>query len=321
VIGAIEYRSGKDEPATVAVLQSFVPNQGDAWEQALDALGRYYERALAEPELPGEEATSAGRIGIALESARLLGVRTADLHVTLGSIAAPAFAPEPFSMLYQRSIYQSMRNLTAQVLRLLEHRVRDLPDPVRTEAKAILDGRQAILSAFRVLRERKIDGARIRIHGDYHLGQVLTTGKDFVIIDFEGEPARPLSERRLKRSPLRDVAGMVRSFHYAAYAALFAFEDRGLGPAEIGRLEPWARFWHDRVSRAFIEGYDETMEAAVAAGAPRLLPSTADDRRLLLDVLLLDKALYELRYELENRPGWVRIPIVGVRQRIGDRHA
>jgi maltose alpha-D-glucosyltransferase/alpha-amylase len=192
---------------------------------------------------------------------------------------------------------------------------------VRAEAVAIIERRQAILSAFRVVRERKLDGARIRIHGDYHLGQVLTTGKDFVIIDFEGEPARPLSERRLKRSPLRDVAGMVRSFHYAACVALFALKDRGLAPGELQRLDPWARFWHDRVSRAFLEGYDDTMQAAVAAGGPRLLPRAAEDRRLLLDVLVLEKALYELRYELETRPEWVRIPIEGLRQRIGDAHA
>jgi maltose alpha-D-glucosyltransferase/alpha-amylase len=321
VAGAIEYRSGRGEPATVAVLQSFVPNQGDTWEHTLDALSRYYERALAEPELPSGEATSDARIGTYLEAARLLGVRTAELHVALGTMDAPAFAPEPFSMLYQRSIYQSMRNLAGHALRLLERRARDLPDPVRAGAEAILGGREAILAVFRSVRERKVDGARIRIHGDYHLGQVLTTGKDFVIIDFEGEPARPLSERRLKRSPLRDVAAMVRSFHYAAYAALFASAERGLGAGELERLEPWARFWHDRVSRAFLEGYDETMRAAVAAGGPRLLPTAPEDRRLLLDVFVLEKALYELRYELENRPEWVRIPIEGVRQRIGDAHA
>jgi maltose alpha-D-glucosyltransferase/alpha-amylase len=317
VAGAIEYRSGRGESATVAVLQSFVPNQGDAWEYTLHALGQFYERALAEPDLPGDEATSAARIGPYLESARLLGVRSAELHAALARSPEPGFAPEPFSMLYQRSLYQAMRNLTGQVLRLLERRLRDLPDIVRVEAEALLSGRAAILAAFRRIRERKIDGARIRVHGDYHLGQVLTTGKDFVIIDFEGQPARPLSERRLKRSPLRDVAGMVRSFHYAAYAALFATAERGLGAVELERLEPWARFWHKRVSRTFLEGYDEAM----AVGAPRLLPSSEEDRRLLLDVLLLEKALHELGYELENRPDWVRIPIEGVRQQIGDAHA
>jgi maltose alpha-D-glucosyltransferase/alpha-amylase len=320
LVGALEYRAPRAEPATIAVLQAFVPNEGDAWEHALDALGRYYERALASAEFPGEIEAS-DRVGAYLESARMLGQRTAELHVTLGTVAATEFAPEPFSTLYQRALYESMRNLAGRSLRLLAQRRRDLPEPTRQQAEEILECREAILDVFRGVRERKLDGARIRIHGDYHLGQVLHTGKDFVIIDFEGEPTRPLGERRLKRSPLRDVAGMLRSFHYAAYGALFGLEEQGLGASEIERLEPWASFWHQRVSAEFVAAYDGAMRAAVEAGSPPLVPSEESGRRLLLDVFLLGKALYELRYELENRPGWVRIPLEGVRQRIGGGRA
>ncbi len=156
--------------------------------------------------------------------------------------------------------------------------------------------------------DKKINAARIRCHGDYHLGQVLFTGNDFVIMDFEGEPARSLSERRIKRSPLLDVAGMLRSFHYAAYSALFALQDSGLVRTDDAEYaESLALFWDKWVRVKFLRAY-------LGSAAPDLLPKNRDELRRLLDAYLLDKAIYELGYELNNRPNWVKIPLQGIRR-------
>jgi len=319
--GSLEYRRGRGHSMTLGLLHGFVPNEGDAWEYTLDSLAAYLERAMArrpeevEPPVPRpldvlrlartETPPLAQELmGTYLESARLLGRRTAELHVALASgVDDPAFAPEPFSTLYQRSLYQSMRNMTQQVYRLLRGPGRSIPQTVQ-----LIDLEQTILSRFqRVLGER-IEARRIRIHGDYHLGQVLYTGKDFVIIDFEGEPARPLGERRIRRSPLRDVAGMIRSFHYAAYTALDREMADRLQTDNPSFLEPWALLWYAWVSGSFLQSYLD------AAQGGDFLPRTERQMSVLLDVLLLDKALYELRYELNNRPQWVNVPIKGILQ-------
>jgi maltose alpha-D-glucosyltransferase/alpha-amylase len=248
-------------------------------------------------------------IGPYPETARLLGERTSELHVALASDPEnPQFAPEPFSKLYQRSLYQSMRNLTGQVFRLLRQRSKGLPEELQAETRTILSLENEILQHFHSIVDQKITASRVRCHGDYHLGQVLYTGKDFVIIDFEGEPARPISERKIKRSPLRDVAGMLRSFHYAAYSGLFSYEAHGLVHGEdIGYLESWAKFWYYWVSVAFLKAYLKGAEKG------RFLPDTKEEVRTLLNVFLLEKAVYELGYELNNRPAWVKIPIEGIR--------
>jgi maltose alpha-D-glucosyltransferase/alpha-amylase len=160
---------------------------------------------------------------------------------------------------------------------------------------------------FTGLLEGKIDGVRIRTHGDFHLGQMLYTGKDFVILDFEGEPARRLSERRIKRSPLRDVAGMLRSFDYAVHAALSELTERAaVAPGQRQELERWGRRWYEASAGAFLQAYLETVRGA------GLVPESEEDRDLLLEVYLLDKAVYELRYELDNRPAWAGIPARGI---------
>jgi maltose alpha-D-glucosyltransferase/alpha-amylase len=157
--------------------------------------------------------------------------------------------------------------------------------------------------------DMRITGMRLRVHGDYHLGQVLHTGKDFLIIDFEGEPARSLSERRLKRTPTRDVAGMLRSFHYAAYAALFKQLELGaLNPETVGRIEPWARFWTHWTGVVFLKAY------LGSARQGDFLPKTQQELKTLLQANLINKALYELGYELNNRPTWLRIPLQGILQ-------
>src|SRR4029078_4068146 len=176
-----------------------------------------------------------------------------------------------------------------------------LNDAARAHADAMLANRDAIVARFDRLATLADGGLRIRVHGDYHLGQVLRTEEDFVILDFEGEPARSIAERREKQSPLKEVAGMMRSFSYAAYAALFAFTVHA--PDDYAPLESWADTWQHWAARAFWDGY------AAATETTPLLPSAAGSRHALLEAFMLEKALYELRYELNNRPEWVRIPL------------
>jgi maltose alpha-D-glucosyltransferase/alpha-amylase len=290
----------------------------------LDALGRYYDRvgALhAKGEQPppacndllrrcGEDASPAVQelIGTYLVSARLLGERTASLHLTLASEAEDkAFAPEPFTPHYVRGLFQSMRNLAAQSLRLLRKQLKTLPVEAVPLAERVLTLESDIISRYRPLFERRISAKRIRIHGDYHLGQVLWTGKDFVILDFEGEPAVALSERRIKRSPLRDVAGMIRSFDYAAHEGLLQHIQRGsLPPENLATFEPWTRFWNHSVSVAFLRAYLQ------ALGQSEVLPGAPDEIQVMLQAYLLNKAMYEIGYELNNRPAWVKIPLQGI---------
>jgi maltose alpha-D-glucosyltransferase/alpha-amylase len=328
VAGAVEYRREREEPMTLAILQQFVPNEGDAWKYTLDWLTHFFQQAVAErgkmeglsiPSSPLLDLTepdlpqAVGEIiGPYLESARLLGQRTGEMHLSLGSDPGrPGFAPEPFSKLYQRSVYQSMRNLTGQVFQLMRQRLRNLPEGSQAEVEKILDQEAKILERFRSLIDLKLSAMRIRCHGDYHLGQVLHTGKDFVIIDFEGEPARPLSERRIKRSPLRDVAGMLRSFNYAAYSALFSQRDSGLiRPEDLAFLESSAYFWRLWVSATFLKAY------LGEASKGNFIPKAKGEIQALLDIYLLEKAVYELGYELNNRPEWIMIPIQGIRELI-----
>ena len=240
--------------------------------------------------------------------ARLLGLRTAEMHLALArETENEAFAPEPFTSLYQRALYQSMRNLGARTFRLLRENLETLPEPERTVARRLVQREDAVLEVFSAVRGRRIDAVRTRTHGDYHLGQVLYTGNDFVIIDFEGEPSRSVAERRIKRSPLRDVAGMLRSFDYAVQAVRRGATGVGVVRAEDQeRLEPWARFWRHWVGAAFLRPY-----LGLAKGAP-FLPDDPVDLERLLNALLMEKAVYELAYELDNRPDWIGTPLEGV---------
>jgi maltose alpha-D-glucosyltransferase/alpha-amylase len=212
--GAVEYRRGRAKTVSLMVLQSFVPNEGDAWGYTLDSLNSYLEYVLAHPtvqvppvirrpllSLPTELPSLAQEtVGAYVPFAQLLGRRTAELHLSLASSSDdPDFAPEAFTHMYATSLYQSMRGLTIRALQLLQQQSDSLPGETRDEAQMVLKMKESILERFQMVRKGKITAQRIRCHGDYHLGQVLFTGKDFVIIDFEGEPARPLSERRLLR--------------------------------------------------------------------------------------------------------------------------
>jgi maltose alpha-D-glucosyltransferase/alpha-amylase len=320
--GSIEYLRRGTEPMVIGHLQQFVPNEGDAWTYTLDAAHQYFERVLSEPAdgqevpalpsslldmnpsvLPKKLQELIG--GIYLDTASVLGRRTGQLHKALARGAGdPAFESEPFTMLYQRSIYQSMRNLTRRVMQLLQKTVKRLPEDVRDRAARVAGSEQDILAVFQSLLETKITATKLRFHGDFHLGQVLRTGRDFFIIDFEGEPARALSERRLKRSPIRDVAGMVRSFHYAAHSALRSHGS--IRTEDIARLEAWAESWYVAVSGIYLNSYLFTVEDAA------FVPKERKEFEVLLRCFLLEKAVYEVGYELNNRPDWVVIPIRGI---------
>ncbi|MFW6102310.1 MAG: putative maltokinase, partial [Chloroflexota bacterium] len=323
VAGALEYHHRKGKIITLATLQSFVPNEGDAWQYALDFLDRYFKSVLAHPTvqvppipekhllslLKEPSALAQETIGPYLVLAQLLGRRTAELHIALASAPDdPDFAPEPFSLIYQNSLCHAMRSFATGTLQLVRERLKELPEELRENAQQVLDSEDSIMKHFHLIRKRKISAARIRCHGDYHLGQVLYTGKDFVIIDFEGEPARPLSERRIKRSPLRDVAGMIRSFHYAAHSALLYQSSLALKPEDMPALEHWAQFWYVWVSSSFLMSYLNSIEQA------QLLPDDPEQLRILLDAYLLEKAVYEIGYELNNRPDWLKVPLQGILQ-------
>jgi maltose alpha-D-glucosyltransferase/alpha-amylase len=309
--GAIEYRRKKSEPTVVCLLQNAVVSERDAWTLTLDSVGRYYERVLGrKADLQNQIAPPGALLeeligGIYPDKAKLLGQRTGQLHVALASSQDDRiFAPEPFNAMAQRSAYQSMRALLRRTCALLGKKLPDLPEAFREEAKEVLGAEKEILEREKRILDRKANAAKIRIHGDYHLGQVLYTGKDFVILDFEGEPARALSERKLKRSSLRDVAGMMRSFQYAAYSALW---QPAMRTEDVPFLERWADLWYREMSSVFLQSYLKTTADAI------FVPQNPDDLQVLLEAYLLDKAVYEIGYELNNRPDWVVIPIRGIK--------
>ncbi len=321
--GYLEYNRKKGKTTTLATLQSFVPNEGDAWQYTLDCLSRNFDYVLGNPTvqvppvprkhllslLKEPPALAQETIGQYLISAQLLGRRTAELHVALAAASGDAdFAPEPFSLIYQNSLYHAMRSFATQTLQLLREQLKEIPDELKEDAQQVLDSEKSIVERFRLLRNRKISAARIRCHGDYHLGQVLYTGKDFIIIDFEGEPARPLSERRIKRSPLRDVAGMIRSFHYAAHSALLHQSSLAHKAENLLALERWAQFWYVWVSSSFLRSYLKGVEQT------ELIPDDPEQLKILLDAYLLEKAIYEIGYELNNRPHWLKVTLQGILQ-------
>jgi maltose alpha-D-glucosyltransferase / alpha-amylase len=244
--------------------------------------------------------------GTVAELVRTLGIRTGEMHLALAAgHDLPAFKPEEFSLHYQRSLFSSLTSLVRVAFQNLSKNIKKLPDSVRQEAEEVLAMRDEILQVLKNVYSKKINASKIRIHGDYHLGQVLFTGKDFLILDFEGEPARSYSERRLKYSALRDVAGMIRSFHYAAYGSLFL--DNQIREEDITKLLPFVERWYHYMSGYFMRAYLNTVDGA------SIIPHEQEDLEILLQTYLLQKAIYELNYELNNRPAWVLVPIRGIK--------
>jgi maltose alpha-D-glucosyltransferase/alpha-amylase len=330
LLGSIEYHRPKEEPLTLCVAQQFVQNEGDSWRYALGQASQFFERALeAEDKLPKEHDDEAGAAMLVHEARRkmpeiveevvgqfavschLLGQRTAEMHQALAThLDNDAFKPEKFTKLYQRSLYQQMRNSVRRTLVMVRRAAKNLDDVARADAEKILSHEPTIVGRLERVARTPVSTVRIRCHGDYHLGQVLWTGKDFVIIDFEGEPARSLGERRLKRSAVSDLAGMLRSLQYASLTALDTVRERGLLEAADAseRLAIWGKRFERWTSASFLRGYLEQMDG----DERKIIPADDDAFALLLDAWLIEKAMYEVRYELNNRPHWVHIPLRGV---------
>jgi maltose alpha-D-glucosyltransferase/alpha-amylase len=291
VLGVLEHIDALGDTRTLAIAQSYISNQGDGWTYATSYLERHLERNSTPIEPSSPEAHSAF-----LELITTLGKRTAELHQALATRTGDAmFDPEPLTQADVEAFRQRMRVDAQASLALLQDKIAQLPEETRSDAQAVLDAHDIILGRIMGRVALAPDAIKIRCHGDYHLGQVLVTKNDFVIIDFEGEPGRSLAERRAKQPPWLDVAGMLRSFSYANLSALRASVHHA---DEIASLQPLADQWEAQTREAFLQGYGMASPVAL--------------NEALLRLCELDKAFYELRYELNNRPDWVRIPIQGI---------
>jgi maltose alpha-D-glucosyltransferase/alpha-amylase len=318
VAGAFEYTSLGTETSTLAMMQQLILSQGDGWAHTLDEVARYFEDVDAESApadagpitfaalIASEPAERVARaMGGYLVTAATLGRRTAEMHLALGSDSTdPAFVPEPLTTVDVQLVTSDAVAQAQKALDVLAASSLTLPQDVQASAELLVQSRNTLIDRIRSAANLDFVASKTRVHGDYHLGQVLWCEEDFVILDFEGEPTRPIAQRRLKQSPLKDVAGMVRSFSYAAYAGLFVHT--ASRRAEFDRVEPWARIWQLTAASAFLRAYFTT-----AAGA-LFVPAAESQRDALLELFVLDKALYELDYELNNRPDWVRIPLRGI---------
>ena len=330
-MGEITMTPVSGEATTAAMLQGLVANKGDGWEWFLDQFAAFLQSVehLASPpetsapgllkvQKPMKEVRD--NAGTALNAAALLGRRTAELHLALSTQTQDqAFCAERFT---STELGQDVRRIEAQLTQTLETlkaRFSTLDDSTADLAVQFFSKRREMFARMRELASLKAAGQRIRIHGDYHLGQTLRTqapasdrnkdAGDFVILDFEGEPARTLAERRQKQSPLKDVAGMIRSFSYAAHSGLDRYLNEKPESASgegANQLAKWARCWEHTVAGEFLSSYSESI-----AAKPDLLPPK-EQSQTLLNAYVLEKALYELMYELNNRPQWLRIPFAGI---------
>lgn len=312
VAGTLDVARREDAVAANAVVvHDAIANESDLWEWSQDLLTREIERVVSEPDATGDEAVMDALTV-------LLARRTAEMHQALVG-GERGFEAERFTLLFQRSIQQSVRAELRETQRELRRHRRRFDDELAATAATVIDDGDRLLGSFDRLRSRKLDAARIRVHGDLHLGQALWTGHDIVFIDFEGEPGRPMGERAIKRSPLTDVAGIIRSLDYAGRVALHTSAERGrTGQADVGFLERWRQAWTERTQSQYWATYVNTLAGGEGEDVP-LVPADPDDAQLLLDAHVLRKALYEVRYELAHRPGWVGWPLAAVARLIEDR--
>jgi maltose alpha-D-glucosyltransferase/alpha-amylase len=301
VAGAIEYLAGDGAVTTLALLQGFVDNQGDAWGYTLNYVEQFLEQHR-DGVVPAGEPTDIHGGYLAL--IRTLGKRTAGLHAALAQRTGnAAFDPEAIEPRDLSAWVRHAHDVAAATLDRVEQRRATLDAATQPGAAQLLAARIELLKRIDTCAPQTVRGFKTRLHGDYHLGQVLIAQNDFVITDFEGEPARPLAERRQKHSALRDVAGMLRSFNYALHQAIaHATLER---PDALASLQAPARAWEAVARTAFLDAYRET---ASRAG----LFTSWDEMRGLLDLFLLEKAFHELAYEVDNRPDWVRVPLAGL---------
>lgn len=316
-LGSIEFKEPGSKVIVFGLMEEKVESQGEAWNMAVDSVGRFFERVMTKAKnekFPKLITKSSVRFEEApeliqefigrgfYERVSRLGQRTAEMHQALASDAADAaFAPEVFTANYQRAMYSSLRKQTRERFDLLKKSFDKLDKPTQLLAAKVLSLEKVILECFKEVCDIKINATKTRIHGNFHLGQVLFTGKDFSIIDFEGEPDYSFSERRLKKNPLKDVASMMRSFHYAAFGKMRLNENYRERDLEF--LETWADQWQHYVSRFYLSAYMERM------GMGHVL---SKEYEVLLRIFLIEKAIYELSYEINNRPDWTKIPLRGI---------
>ena len=312
--GAIEWKYQKDS-IVLGMMQVMVEYHGNGRTYMFERLNNLHDRIVARNQYPSfqlktslADVINADEVpedvkefvgGTIVEGTRLLGQRTGEMHKALASGAGLAdFKPEDFSLHYQRSLFAGLQSQVRATLQNLERKLSTLPEEVRQEAEKIINSRDKILTTLKRIYTEKFDTTKIRIHGNYHLRKILFTGKDVAILDFGGNPTRSYSERRLKRSPLRDVAGMIRSFYYAAYEGLLLNNND-----EMEKLLPFANMWIHYTSGYFLDAYLKTVEGS------SFVPKDKNAVKIMLETYLLDKALYSLNYELNNRPRLVIIPL------------
>jgi maltose alpha-D-glucosyltransferase/alpha-amylase len=328
VLGSAEIVHGHDS-ATMAMVQAFVPHEGNLWETMREAVGAFLQDAEAEPEPPQLAADGdrffldisrqevpprmASLMGTPLRTARVLGERIGQMHQLLAAAdpTDPAFAPEPMSSFHVRSLYQSVRGRVNHALELLEERRESLPSRDQEAARQVLEASPRVDALLSRVRELRPDGQRIRIHGDLHLGQVLDTGADVVLIDFEGDTGRPLSERRLKRPALTDLASIVRSFHFVAHWPRVERELLTEDAAQPDGLASWSTAWFQWMSAACIAGY-----RSVTADTS-LNPGEDEAWSVLFKALLVSRACDELTSRLGERSDWLGIPLAGLDELLG----
>ena len=297
--GALELVRDDGTATALALLQGYVESQGDGWDYTLAYLARFLEEQRTQTDAPAPDVH-----GAYLALVHTLGSRTGELHRALATRSGdPAFDPEAVT---PQDVERWRLHVHAQAqatLQRLQRELARLDERTRGPAEQVLASQREMLARIDAFAPRQVQAAKTRYHGDYHLGQVLLNRNDFFITDFEGEPARNVEERRAKHSPMRDVAGMLRSFDYAQASALLeAISQR---PDEFARLEPLARAWESEVRRVFLDAYEQ-------ASAGGMLYRDFDDMRGLIALFEMEKAFYELRYELDNRPDWVAIPLRGL---------
>jgi maltose alpha-D-glucosyltransferase/alpha-amylase len=298
--GVLEYTGNDGQTKLLAMLQAYVPNQGDGWTYALEYLRRFLE---VHRTAPATDALPVNAHEAFLVTIRTLAKRTSELHDALATRTGNAdFDPEPLSRADFDGYRQRAQTEARTALALLKSSIEQIPAAEREKANEVLAHQDRLLARLDAAASEDTQGQKIRIHGDYHLGQVLVTRNDFVIVDFEGEPGHSIEQRRAKQSPLRDVAGMLRSFNYVEHSALRSVAH---DEVEFVKLGPLAHAWTEEVRIAFLSAYEAESHRA-SAQAP-LTPG-----RGLLGLFELEKALYELRYELTNRPTWVGIPLQGI---------
>ncbi len=314
--GSLEYVTDTGESTTIGVLHFFVPNEGTAWQQTRKHVAEFIQRSRALQEINLDLQSSAptniyalsfaladppplatNLIGSYLSLAETMGKRIAEMHLALGRIDDPAFAPEPFNDFYRQSLFHGYIGLTGRRMEFIRQRYADMKPEVMVLAAKVLEQENAIVTKFRSVFEQRIRSERQRFHGRLHLGHLLMTGNDIVIFDFEGEPDQHLSSRRIKRCPLRDVASMLVSFGYAAQSSIRPVLSGEQNKSGVrSELRALGRFWYSHVSAAFMRGYWKAADAAA------YLPPAQGDQQTLLDSYLLERALLDVRADIEDKP-------------------